>query len=138
MKKIQILGILILVLASNSFKPADEIKWLGFNEGYNLALKKKKMMLIDVYTDWCGWCKRMDRDTYAKSEITELVNKDFIAIKFNPEAAGEYTYIGKKYNGGELAEMIGESKISGYPATIFSNPKTNKRKIIIGYRNAEM
>src|SRR5574343_532191 len=137
----RILSLVLLaafVVITNSFKPADEIKWLGFNEGYKIAMKKKKIMLVDVYTDWCRCCKRMDRDAYAKSEIAELVSKDFVAIKFNPELDAEYMFEGKKYDGRELAEEIGEQRITGYPATVFVNPKTSTKKVIIGYRNADM
>jgi len=121
----------------NSFRPAAEIKWYGFNDGYALSKKKKKLMLIDVYTDWCGWCKRMDRDTYMFGEVVEFVNKDFIAIKFNPELQATYNYEGKQLNGMELRNFLGDNKITGYPATIFAHPKTNKRKLIIGYRNPD-
>src|SRR5438132_1421419 len=41
-----------------------EVKWLNWNEGYTQAAKDNKTMLVDVYTSWCGWCKRMDHDTY--------------------------------------------------------------------------
>jgi thiol-disulfide isomerase/thioredoxin len=54
---IKILGLLLLTTVASSFKSADEIKWLDFNKGYELAKKKKKIMLVDVYTDWCGWCE---------------------------------------------------------------------------------
>ena len=137
MKKISFAIAFALLILTNSFKPAAEIKWLGFNEGYTLAKKKKKIMLMDVYTDWCGWCKRMDRDAYAKSEIAELVTKDFIPIKFNPEVAGSYIFEGKTYTGNELAGVISEYKINGYPTTVFVHPKTNKRKVVVGYRNAD-
>ena len=97
-----------LFIITNSFKTAEEIKWLDFNTGYKLALKKKKMMLVDVYTDWCGWCKVMDRETYAKSEIATLINQHFIPIKFNPETPNiVYTYEGKEYNGKGLRDAIG-------------------------------
>jgi uncharacterized protein YyaL (SSP411 family) len=137
MKKISFILALTFIILTNSFKPAAEIKWLGFNEGYKLAKKHKKIMLIDTYTEWCGWCKRMDRDTYEKSEIAELVNKDFVAIKFNPEVAATYTFQGKTYSGNELAGVISDNQISGYPTTVFIQPKTIKKKIFVGYRNAD-
>lgn len=137
MKKTTILALIACFFITNSFKTATEIKWYDFNEGYQLAVKKKKVMLVDVYTDWCGWCKVMDRETYAKSEIITLVNKDFIAIKFNPEKKDiTYTYEGKKYNGQELAGVIGDYQINGYPATLFINTQTKKKNLYMGYKNA--
>ena len=80
MKKIIITSLIALLAFGNiSMKKADEIKWLGFNEGYALAKKKNKIMLVDVYTDWCGWCKRMDRDAFAKNDISSIVSKDYVA-----------------------------------------------------------
>jgi thioredoxin-related protein len=137
-RKAPLLILLSLLILSTSFKTATEINWVGFNEGYTLAKKKKKIMLIDMYTDWCGWCKRMDRDAYGKSEIIDLVTKDFIAIKFNPELKGEYTFEGKSYSGRELAGVISEYKLNGYPTTVFVHPKTSQKKIIVGYRNADL
>ena len=137
MKKTTFLLAIAFIVISNSFKPAAEIKWLGFNEGYALAKKSKKIMLIDTYTEWCGWCKRMDRDTYAKSEIAELINKDFVAIKFNPEVAASYTFEGKTYGGNQLAGVISDNQINGFPTTIFLQPKTIKKKVVVGYKNPE-
>jgi len=137
MKKLSFVLVIAFIIITNSFKPAAEIKWLGFNEGYTLAKKNKKIMLIDTYTEWCGWCKRMDRDTYAKSEIAELINKDFVAIKFNPEVNASYTFEGKTYPGSQLAGVISDNQINGYPTTIFIQPKTLKKKVMVGYKNAE-
>jgi uncharacterized protein YyaL (SSP411 family) len=137
MKSISCAFFLALFLITNSFKAADEIQWVSFDEGYKLAKKGKKIMLIDVYTDWCGWCKRMDKDAYEKSEIAALVKKDFVAIKFNPEKATNYTFNGKQYSSTQLAGAISDNGINGYPTTIFLNPKTNKKKIVSGYKNAD-
>lgn len=136
MKKLTILSLLFISTLSMSMKTADEVKWMNFNEGYKLAKKSGKIMLIDVYTDWCGWCKRMDRDTYAKPEIAGLINQDYIAIKFNPEVGGTYTFEGKEYNGQELAGVISNYKLSGYPTTIFYYPKTQKNNVVSGYFDA--
>ncbi|MCA0426694.1 MAG: DUF255 domain-containing protein [Bacteroidetes bacterium] len=134
----KVILVAVLALVATSMKPSEEIKWMDFNAGYSLAKKKGKIMLVDVYTEWCGWCKRMDRDAYAKPEIAEIVGKDFIAIKFNPEIEGvTYTFEGKNYTGAQLAGVISNNQLSGYPTTIFINPKVKKTEIVVGYKNAE-
>lgn len=134
----KVILVAVLALVATSMKPSEEIKWMGFNEGYALAKKKGKIMLVDVYTEWCGWCKRMDRDAYAKPEIAEIVGKDYVAIKFNPEIEGvTYTFEGKSYTGPQLAGVISNNQLNGYPTTIFINPKAKKTEIVVGYKNAE-
>ncbi|MES2655660.1 MAG: DUF255 domain-containing protein [Bacteroidota bacterium] len=138
MKKIAIiLSVFIVVLGLFAFKPqTEEVKWLNFNDGYKLAKKKNKIILVDVYTDWCGWCKRMDRDTYAKPSIVNALNKDYVVVKFNPEVTGvTYSYNGKTYDGPGLAGAISNNSISGYPTTVFINPKSHKTKLEVGYKN---
>lgn len=138
--KIKIIALLLFafVAASFTFQQENEISWMDFNKGYALAKKKNKILLVDVYTEWCGWCKKMDRDAYAKSNIIEAVSKDFVAVKFNPEVQGVvYEYQGKKYNGEQLAAAISNNRINGYPTTIFLYPKTQKSEIVVGYKNAE-
>ncbi|MBP9690085.1 MAG: DUF255 domain-containing protein [Bacteroidia bacterium] len=138
MRKSTLLLFVVLLIITNSFKQAEEIKWVDFNTGYNIAVKKKKIMLIDVYTDWCGWCKVMDRETYAKSEIAEIINKNFVAIKFNPETPNVvYTYNGGKFNGKGLRDTISNRRINGYPATLFFNTKNQKTNLVSGYLNPE-
>lgn len=136
--KLKIAGIALMFFILTSFKAGEEIKWLDFNKGYELAKKKNKILLVDVYTDWCGWCKRMDRDAYGKANIINAVNADFIPVKFNPEIAGmTYTYEGKSYTGEQLAGVISNYQINGYPTTVFYYPKTKKTELLVGYRNAE-
>lgn len=138
MKKLSVILFFALFIITNSFKTAEEIKWLDFNTGYKLAVKKKKIMMVDVYTDWCGWCKVMDRETYAKSEIAALVNQHFVPIKFNPETPDVvYTFEGKEYNGKGLKDIISNNQIRGYPATMFINTKNKKSSLVSGYLNPQ-
>jgi uncharacterized protein YyaL (SSP411 family) len=137
MKKIAIiLSVFITILGIYSFKTKnEEVKWLNFNDGYALAKKKNKIMLVDVYTDWCGWCKRMDKDTYAKESVYNILNKNYVSVKFNPEIAGvKYNYNGKSYDGPGLAAAISNNSISGYPTTVFIEPNSHKTKIEVGYK----
>jgi len=139
MMKAKILVAVIAFIVVTAFKADNaEVKWMDFNEGYALAKKKNKIMLVDVYTEWCGWCKRMDRDAYAKPAISQVLNTDFVSVKFNPEITNvTYSYEGKNYTGEQLAGVISNYQISGYPTTIFIYPKQKKSEVVVGYKNAE-
>jgi uncharacterized protein YyaL (SSP411 family) len=137
--KTKILLAVVIAFVVTAFKADNaEVKWLDFNEGYAIAKKKNKIMLVDVYTDWCGWCKKMDRDAYAKPNISAIVNSDFVPVKFNPEITNvTYSFEGKNYTGEQLAGVISNYQISGYPTTIFIYPKQKKSEVVVGYKNAD-
>ena len=67
-------------------KPS-KINWLDFNTGFVKAQKEGKIAIIDCYTEWCGWCKVMDKKTFSNDSIAARMNENYIAIKFNPELA---------------------------------------------------
>lgn len=137
MKKL--LALPVVALLFFAFIPAtEELKWLGWNEGYEIAKKKNKIMVVDVYTDWCGWCKVMDRETFANAEIVATINKEFVPVKFNPEIAGAtYTYDGKKYTGDQFVGVISNNQLSGYPTTVFYFPKKNEFVMEVGYKKPD-
>jgi len=149
MRKTKFILPLLILLATYSFaqkvtpvtnttSTTSELKWLSWNEGYPLAKKSGKILLIDMYTDWCGWCKKMDKDTYAKEEIIKMINDDFVPVKFNPEKTGiKYEVEGKTYTGRQLFAMLVQNNRIGYPTTLFLY--TNEKKIYMqsGYQNAE-
>lgn len=124
-------------------KPTDErkhIKWLTIQEAYVLTQKKPKKFVVDVYTDWCGWCKVMDRETFSKPAIVDYVNENFYAVRFNAEQTADVT-LGKqtfKYISGgsrgvhELAAALLKNQMS-YPTTVFLDEKFNLIQPIAGY-----
>jgi len=69
----------------NSDKAPDAIKWMTLEEAVTLSKKKPKMIFIDIYTDWCGWCKKMDAETFANPEVVAFMNKKYYAVKLNAE-----------------------------------------------------
>ncbi len=117
------------------------IKWLTIQEAYALTQKTPKKFVVDVYTDWCGWCKVMDRETFTRPAIVDYVNENYYAVKLNAEQTGDIT-LGKqtfKYvssAGGrgvhELAAALLKNQLS-YPTTVFLDEKFQLIQPIAGY-----
>lgn len=119
------------------FPSNSTLEWKDWNEGYELAKKSKKIMLIDAYTDWCGWCKKMDADTYSKEQIISYINKNFVAIKFNPELKQTYIVGETELTGRELLANLAGGQGVGYPTTFFLSLEKNQVQMVSGYKNAE-
>ncbi len=93
MKRIVLLVFAALaVLAVNAQNTA--IKWHTFEEAVRLNKTEPKLIFIDLYTDWCGWCKVMDRTTFADTVIANYMNKNFYAVKFNAEGKDPVKFYG--------------------------------------------
>ncbi|MFN5890630.1 MAG: thioredoxin family protein [Bacteroidota bacterium] len=110
----------------NATASSTELVWYGFEEGMEKAKKEKKVLLVDAYTDWCGWCKVMDRETYKNAEVIAKLNKDFVAVKFNPEIDKRYNVDGTTQNGEGLLMWLAQGNPGGYPTSYFVfNPSKN-------------
>jgi thioredoxin-related protein len=94
--------------------------WYNWAEGYAYAKKNNKIILVDAYTDWCGWCKVMDKKTYTNSDIQNALKKDFVSIKINPEKGTKYKIGSKSYSGMELLNFLAGGRFGrSYPTTLF-------------------
>ncbi len=137
---------LSFLLLSNSPKPVETIKWLSIEEALELNKKNPKGIFIDVYTDWCGWCKKMDATTFVNPQVTELMNKHFYAVKFNSETyKNKLEFNGQEFNFNpsmgrrgvhEFAVSILQGKLS-YPSYAFLDEKLNLVTVVPGYRESK-
>jgi thioredoxin-related protein len=108
--------------------------WMTWNAGLKRASEVQKPVLVDVYTDWCGWCKRMDRDVYSRAEVRDYLGRHFVTVRLNAESADPASYAGRQYNGRTLAMRFG---ISGYPTTVFLRPGGEHLVNVPGYVPAD-
>lgn len=95
-----------------------EVVWYDMTEGYIKAKKEKKLLLVDVYTDWCYWCKVMDKYTYTNKGIIQKMSDYVVAVKFNPEKNGQHVVESDTLNSYQLSRFLAKGgRIPGYPTT---------------------
>lgn len=105
MKKGLLLCIMLIIVHTST--QADEISWYKtLSKALEAAKEQKKYIMIDVYTDWCTWCKELDKKTYTHSSVIKLA-KTLINVKINPETDPE------------AKEFIKSYPIDGYPTILF-------------------
>lgn len=117
------------------------IEWLNFEEAIDKNSKDKKFIFIDIYTDWCGWCKKMDQSTFQDESVVEYMNEHFYSVKMNAEKEEgivfkEKLYELKNYNGktyNELAVNLLASKMS-FPSFVVLSKREVKIGTISGYQ----
>jgi thioredoxin-related protein len=127
-----------------SAAPSSKIKWMDFEEAVALNNKKPKKMFIDMYTDWCGWCKKMDAATFINPVIVEYMNENYYAVKFNAERKDTITFNGTKFvnanpTGSRSSHDLAKELLSGrmsYPSFVFLDESFKKVTTVPGYRKA--
>lgn len=133
-------SLLFIVFAFSFQSIAQEIKWLSFEEAISKNKENPKQILIDVYTDWCGYCKKMDRDTYENLEIISLINQNYYPVKLDAEQKETITYNGKEFKYvaqgrkgyHEFAAALLQGNMS-YPNTVFLDKNEQLIEKIPGY-----
>ena len=117
-----------------------EIKWMTFEEAVERSKKEKRKIFIDVYTDWCGYCKVMDKKTFTDEKIVRLMNEKFYPVKFNAEQKEDVVFNGHTFkfvasgrNGyHELAASLLNNQLS-YPNFVFLTDDFKIVPVIPGY-----
>lgn len=84
----RILLVLFLSATLNTALRAQQkpdVQWYTIEEVQELVKTAPRKIYIDMYTDWCGWCKVMDQKTFTDEKIAKQLNTDFYAVKFDAE-----------------------------------------------------
>ncbi len=131
--------------ASPVVSESSVLKWHPFEEGMKLARKKHKPVIVDIYTDWCGWCKKMDNETFQDPLIVSYLTENFIAIKLNAEGKEPIAFNGTVYTNPkpanarsthQLAIALAGARLS-YPTYIYLDSKGNTITGSAGYSQPE-
>jgi thioredoxin-related protein len=128
----------------NENQTFQDIQWMSWEEAIQANRKKPKKIFIDMYTDWCGWCKRMDRSTFADQDVVNYMNKNFYPVKFDAEQKKvikyknqEFRFISSGKRGyHELASTLLDGRLS-YPSFVFLNEDEQRVLVSPGFKRVD-
>ena len=129
------LSISLALTLTNTVQGQEAIQWMKFEEAIAANSKNPKMILVDVYTDWCGWCKKMDKDTFTDPRVIAHFQKNFYAVKLNAEdTKRKFPFMGKTFS---EAEMAASMRVNSYPNFVVIEPGLQNIAQLPGYREPE-
>jgi len=110
---------------TSAMTKTEGINWMTWDEAVEANKKEPKKIFIDLYTDWCGWCKKMDKTTFIDADIVKEMNAYFYAVKFDAEQKEVITFNESEFkfvNAGrrgvhQLAYALVDGKMS-YPSFV--------------------
>jgi thiol:disulfide interchange protein len=97
----------------------------NLSKGIEEAKSSKRYVLADIYTDWCGWCKRLDATTFLDPDFVKYANANFVCVKCNAEDNGEGT---------KAAQQNG---VNGYPTALVYDANGKVIGKIVGFKKAK-
>lgn len=127
----------LVCLSMSKRESPSGTSWISLEKAEEQFSRLKKPILIDLYTDWCGWCRVMDKKTYANNNVAGYLNDKFYPVKVNAESRKDLKFMGRtfqfdhRYNTNELALFLTNNQLS-YPTTIII-PVDGAPQIIPGY-----
>jgi len=119
----------------------NEVQWYSWEEAQVKMQTEPRKIFIDMYTSWCGWCKKMDASTFKDPAVVKNLNENFYAVKFNAEQKETIKYSGHDFqfvkNGRRGYHQLAHSLLNGrmsYPSFVYLNEKMERIMISPGFK----
>ncbi len=119
------------------------VNWMTLEQAMEKSKTEKRKIFVDMYTDWCGWCKHMDSTTFVNATVAKYLNEHFYPVKFNAEQEKDIVFKDKTYkfkkNGSrgyhELAALWLNNRLS-FPTVVFLDENQQLIQPVPGYQDA--
>ena len=114
------------------------IKWISIKEAEAKMKDHPKKVFVDVYTAWCGWCKRMEATTFTNPALIKYMNNNFYCVRFDAESHESFQFMGKEYHfepqnkANTFAIELLKGQM-GYPTSVFMMENFQNPTVIPGY-----
>jgi thioredoxin-related protein len=141
MQRLKLLVLFVgIVTVASAYKPKlpAKTRWYSLQDASAELKKEKRPVLIDLYTDWCGWCKVMDKKTYSDKNVVEYLAEKFYPVKVDAESHETIVWKDKTfkfnpaYRTNEFAMFLSNGQLS-YPTTVIIPPDSDEPQAIPGY-----
>ncbi len=135
-------------VSSTDHTQTGNMHWYGMGDVADLLKKEKKMILVDVYTKWCGPCKMMDARTFTDASVQSAINEKFYPVKFDAEGPdpidfNDKTWANPNYNPNKtrgrnaVHELSRFFNVRGYPSLVILDENYNIIKKIVGFKTPD-
>ena len=122
-----------------------KVKWIDIESAQEKMKSEPRKLIVDVYTDWCGWCKRMDATTFSHPVIADYINENYYAVKLNAESKTDISFKGTTYVNPnpekprpthQLASIAAVDGRLAYPTIVYLDEDLNLLSPVQGFMDA--
>ncbi len=140
MKTLYFILISVMVGFNASAQSAEKVKWYTIEEAQKLNAKSPRKIMVDVYTDWCGWCKKMDAEPFNHPVIAKYINENFYPVKFDAESSAPVEFGGHTFTnestGARSTHQFAAALLNGkmsYPSVAYLTGKLEMIGAVPGF-----
>ena len=109
---------------------SGELVWYSYRDAAELARDQGKFIMVDFYTTWCHWCKKLDSVTYTDPRVIEALNRNFVVVKIDAESDKEVVYGERRMTMSEFSKSF---NLQGFPSIVFMDKDGRKIDVLSGY-----
>lgn len=153
LKKIVLLCVIATFAAHVQAQTPAKINWIGFEAAMKLNSANPKPIIVDMYTSWCGFCRKLDAETFSDPRIIQFINDNYYAVKFDAETSDSIRYKDSVYYNVRIGALnedgtpakgkshsLAETLLSGrmaYPTLVYMVPDKDIVAPVPGYVTPE-
>ncbi len=144
LKNIATASLVFLFLMTSLFAAdsAQKVEWLTMEEAQERFDEEPRMIFVDVYTNWCGWCRRMTNETFSHPVIAEILNTHFYPVKLNAEQEEPIVFRGVTYENDNIGQRRATHNFAiallqgrmSYPSVVFFDDNMQLITALPGFR----
>ncbi|MBW2593680.1 MAG: thioredoxin family protein, partial [Deltaproteobacteria bacterium] len=75
----------VLAIGFSVTAAASEVIWNDYEKGLALGKSSNKKIMINFWAEWCGYCKKMEKETFREVKVADYLNANFISIRINSD-----------------------------------------------------